>query len=128
MSPRSSERADAGFSLVEALVALAVFATACVGLFAVQTMSARSLAAVEARTLAGLLAQNMLVDAVASPGAPVATETTQTFAGRSWRVTASVSTVPESALRRVRIVVREQDHARPDADLTSFVPDRADTP
>ena len=66
----SRVRNDAGFSLVEALVALAVFALAGVALVQLQAQSLRTLSAAETRALARIVVQNALVDVVARSTPP----------------------------------------------------------
>jgi general secretion pathway protein I len=100
-------RNDAGFSLVETLVALAVFAMAGVGLLQLQTYAAQSLARVETRALADMLAQNTLVDIAAARGPPPlgARQQEVSFAARDWRLAISVQATPDPVTRRVSVVV-----------------------
>jgi general secretion pathway protein I len=67
---KSRAPTDGGFSLVEALVALGVFATAGVALMQLQAQSIQTLTRVETRTLAGIVAQNQLVELTASIAPP----------------------------------------------------------
>lgn len=87
----SSAGREAGFSLVEALVALFLFGTAAVGLIQLQSQSLRLLLDAETRSLAGLVAQNRLVEAMASQTPPVVGvvegETQLAQRDWSWRLT-----------------------------------------
>jgi len=99
---------DDGFSVVEALVALFVFAIAGVGLMQLQTESLRTLTQVESRVLAQTLAQNRLTEIVAARAKPAlgASEDVADFAGRSWRVGAEIVATSDPAIRRVSVTVR----------------------
>jgi general secretion pathway protein I len=87
MSPPSNERrAEAGFSVVEAMVALAVFALAGVGLVQVQTHSLGALSQTETQAFASIVAQNVLIDAASATAPPDlgAREGTTALAGQVW--------------------------------------------
>ncbi|MFN3608363.1 MAG: type II secretion system minor pseudopilin GspI [Hyphomonas sp.] len=56
-----------GFTLMEALVAVAVFATAAMGLISLNTNSVRISSQLETRTLARLVAENVAVETVTDP-------------------------------------------------------------
>ena len=89
MSPVTDNAAptDGGFTIVETLVALFVFAVAAVALMRMQTQSVDTFAQVETRALADIVAENQLVDAVAALQAPaVGVQEGETqLGGRSWR-------------------------------------------
>lgn len=57
-------KAEGGFTLVEALVALAVFATAAMGLISLNTSSVRISGELQTRALARQVAENIAVDTV----------------------------------------------------------------
>lgn len=102
-----SRPSDGGFSLVEALVALAVFAMAGVALVQMQASSLSTFARVESRALADLLAQNTLTELVSAqtpPGAGAREETVE-FAQRQWRRSVSVTAVPGAQTRRITVEV-----------------------
>lgn len=123
MSRQPNKRSEAAFSLVESLVALAVFATAGVGLITMQTQSVRTFTALETRTFAALVAQNALVDISANSKPPElgqrdgATE----MGGKTWAWRMDVAETLEANTRRVRIVVREPGANAISADVTAFV-------
>ncbi|NNE58594.1 MAG: type II secretion system minor pseudopilin GspI [Hellea sp.] len=54
---------DAGFTLVEVLAALMIFSVAIVGLISVNAQSVRTVRAMEVRMLAGVVADNVIVEA-----------------------------------------------------------------
>lgn len=104
----SNARHDRGFSLVEALVALAVFALAGVALVQLQTHSLGAFTRVETRTLADNIAQNQLVRIVAARNKPDVGQREEEvdFAGRSWRMSVAVIATQDPTIRRASVVVR----------------------
>lgn len=119
----SPARTDSGFTLVEALVALGVFAMAGVGLVQLQTHSLRTLVAVETRALAETLAHNILVETVAADSAPAlgARALERRFAGRDWQVTVDVAATPDPAARRISVAAREAGAAAPAVQTHAFI-------
>lgn len=98
---------DAAFSLVEALVALAVFAMAGVALVQLQSQSLHTFTRVETRALADLAAQNRLTQIASAPTAPQvgAREEEVLFAGRTWRMQVTVVGATDARTRRVSVAV-----------------------
>lgn len=120
-APNKSHQ-DAGFSLVEALVALAIFAIAGVGLVQLQAYSLRTLSDVETRAVAALVAQNVLVDVAASRAAPALGESQGEveLAGRQWRWRLNVAGASDVRMRHAGVDVFEQDADRPAAHVDGF--------
>jgi general secretion pathway protein I len=120
---KRSKKRDAGFSLVEALVALAVFATAGVGLITMQTQSVSTFTTLESRTFANLVAQNVLVELAANSAAPNlgqrAGETE--MGGKVWTWRVDVAATLEANTRRVRVIVLAPGTQTIGADMTAFV-------
>ena len=114
---------DHGFSLVESMVALAVFAMAGVGLMSLQAHSLKTLREAETRTLAGIVVENALVDAVAARAAPDLGERTGEvdLAGRRWRWRAVTEATADPLMRRVRVDAFEGDDPAPMAHAQAFV-------
>ncbi|MDX2236447.1 MAG: type II secretion system minor pseudopilin GspI [Hyphomonadaceae bacterium] len=119
----SRRRNDHGFSLVEALAALAVFALAGVGVIHLQGQSLRTLRAVETRALAEIVVENLLTGAVASREAPPlgAREGALRLGEREWRWRVTVSATAEPLTRVVRADVFERDAATAAASSQAFV-------
>ena len=112
-SPQRSRSArDSGMSIVEALVALAVFATAGVGLIELQAQSLRTLSGVEQRALGDIVAQNHLVDLMSARVAPTLRESggEDQLAGRSWRWRATVAPTADVNVLRVEVLVRAAEN------------------
>jgi general secretion pathway protein I len=108
--PRNaSQRRSRGFTLIEVLVALGIFGMAMVALIHMQGESARAAAALRDRTLAGVVAQNALVDlytrADPLPNGPVGG--TVQLAGASWTWSGQIA-VASNAVRRLDVNVRLQ--------------------
>lgn len=101
------EDSEAGYSIVEALVALFVFALAAVGLVQLQATSIGAFTRVEERTLAGLVAQNTLTEAMAAAQAPAigVREGEAEMAGRAWRWRQEITATADARVRRVSVRV-----------------------
>jgi general secretion pathway protein I len=124
MSPaRNSRAGEAGFSLVEALVALFVFALAGVALVQLQAHSIRTFADVERRALAAILAQNALVEAAAAPNPPDLglRDDEPELAGHTWKRHVAVEATPDGAMRRVTVLVREREGGEPVGQAQGFI-------
>lgn len=103
----SRPQTESGFSLVETLVALAVFAMAGVALVQLQAQSLNTFSRVEARALADIAAQNQLTRVLASQ-APPRTGVNQEelrFAGRDWSMTTAIIATPDAQTSRVSVAV-----------------------
>ncbi len=98
---------DAGFSLVEGLVALAVFAMAGVGLVQLQTYSISTLRRTEAHALATMQAQNILVRSLASTADPEIGQTSgeEVLAGRTFAWRRLVAPTSDPGIVRVTVQV-----------------------
>lgn len=120
LAPRA--RATAGFSLIEMLVALAVFALAVLGLLNLAGESTRTAVAIEERVLAAVVADNVAVEAATRDvrllGA--ADQGTETAGGRSWRWTRTMSATADASLLRVDITVMPPGEDRVAAELALF--------
>ena len=105
-----SERKRAGFTLIELLVALAVFSLAALALLNLSGENTRSAARVETRTLGGVVAENLAVEAMIAPLIPEGTTSGQTpLAGRPWQWTRTVTATDDPDLLRVDIRVSDAE-------------------
>lgn len=94
-----------GLTLIELLVALAVFSLAAMALLNLSGENTRSAVRVETRTLGGVVAENLAVEAMIDPRlAEGRTDGVLPLAGRQWRWTRSVQAV-EAGLLRIDIAV-----------------------
>ncbi|GGB35230.1 hypothetical protein GCM10011380_25790 [Sphingomonas metalli] len=98
-----------GFTLIEVMVALAVFSLAVLALVRLEGATARGAGLVEETTVAGLVARNVALDALTGAEPPPAGLVTGSEAngGRNWNWTRRVS--PAGDPRVVRIDVAVQD-------------------
>lgn len=109
--PDRTPAASAGFTVVETLVALFVFALAGGSLIAMQSQSASALSRVETRALASLTAENNLIDALAKRSAlELGTRTGEVeLAGRSWDWTLEVARTDDPTTLRLKSGVADPD-------------------
>jgi len=117
-----------GFTLIEVLVALAVFAIAVTALVQAGTHRARNLAYLRDRTIADWIASDQVTRLRLAPRWPdTGTSDGKTkMAGRTWYWQAKVSKTPERQVRRVEVRVRlDKDH-EPLARVTGYLGDPKD--
>lgn len=114
-------RAPEGFTLLELLVALAVFALAAAALLRLSAENTRLATHLETRALAGVVAGNLAVEAAIAPTPQGETGVTD-LAGRRWRWTRTPSATDDPDLIRIDIQVGPDDAADPAvaAGLTLF--------
>ena len=112
--------ARSGFTLIEMLVAMAVFSLAALALLNLAGENTRSASRVETRVLGGVIAENMAVQAFALPNPPAFGETRgQTpMAGRNWDWVQSVTQTAQPGVIRIDVTVL--DGADMAATLTVF--------
>lgn len=108
-----------GFTLIELLVAMAVFSLAAMALLNLSGENTRSAARVETRTLGGVVAENLAVEAMIAPSIAEGSASGRTaLAGRTWRWTRTVMATAEPDLLRVDIRVATDEGQA--ADRTVF--------
>ena len=99
----------AGFTLIEMLVALAVFGLAAMALLNLSGENTRSAARVETRTLGGIVAENLAVEAATLPTIAEGTASGSVeLAGRRWRWT-RIATAPGAGMLRIDIRVSDAE-------------------
>lgn len=119
---RDRPRPAGGFSLIEMLVALTVFGLAVLGLLNLAGESTRSAVVIEERVLAGVVADNLAVEAMtANAEALAAAAAGSEIAGDlRWRWTRTLSVTDNPAILRVDIVVMPEHEQRIAAELSLF--------
>ena len=93
-----------GFTLLEVMVALMIFATAAVALTQSLTQSASSTSALEERQFADLLANNLMVD-IQRDGLGNSNAGRESLAGYEFRWQREVSDTPHPDMRRVDLTI-----------------------
>jgi general secretion pathway protein I len=116
---RSTE--EEGFSLIEALVALAILAIATVGLMRTVESHIDSTRGVERRTAAMWVAENRLAELEAK--APTSTDQVEML-GEQWRIAVTRRGTDDPEIQRVRIDVFPAQESSPLASLDGFVDGR----
>lgn len=111
--------ADAGFSLIEALVALTVLAIATVGLVRTAETHIDSTRATERRMAALWVAENRLAELAAGPGA--VTGGAVEMLGTNWQVATRAQATADPAIERVTVAVTAAGESSPTATLDGFV-------
>jgi general secretion pathway protein I len=123
-SVSSAEPADpeAGFTLIEMLVALAIFSLAALALLRLGGATAGNSARLESQAMAQIVARNLAVEALTDP-APPAFGTSGGAAvngGRRWRWTRNVARSPEARIQQIEIVVEPEQGGPGRARLIVF--------
>ncbi|QDH73229.1 type II secretion system minor pseudopilin GspI [Brevundimonas sp. M20] len=99
-----------GFTLVEMLVALAVFSLAAMALLNLSGESTRSAQRVETRTLGGMVAENVAVEAAVAPSLGEGETSGQSdLGGRRWVWTRAVLPTSDADLLRIDVRVRDEE-------------------
>lgn len=107
-----------GFTLVEMLVALAVFSLAAMALLNLSGESTRSAQRVETRTLGGMVAENVAVEAAAAPTLGEGEASGQAaLGGRNWQWTRVVLATDDPELLRIDVRVRDGEGQAADRTL-----------
>lgn len=122
MSDSRPPAASAGFTLLEMLVALAVFSLAALALIRLQAVTVRTTADLDDRQMARIVARNLMVDLQTSrdPLASGEAEGTVENGGRTWRWDRRVGKTDEDDVVRVDIRV-EGDRAGTSPAMLSFL-------
>lgn len=101
---------SAGFSLLELLVALAVFGLLVLALLQLAGENTRTLTMLQEQWLAGVVAGNQAVEAALLAGTALpATDGATRLAGRDWRWRRHVEATTVDGLVRVEVDVRAAD-------------------
>lgn len=110
---------EQGFSLIEALVALAVLAIATVGLVRAVESHIDSTRAMERRAAAMWVAENRLAEIQLAD--PAASASGAELLGQQWRVQVARTRTEDAAIDKVRIQVFAAGERTPLASLDGFV-------
>lgn len=102
-------RRDAGFTLLELLVALAVFAISALALLQMEGASIGRTADLDQRLLREIVAQNMAAEILTDPAPPAIGQASGTItnAGRRFQWTRTVAAMPDYGVLGIALSVRE---------------------
>ena len=114
-----------GFTLMEALVALAILAIASVGLLRATEAHTDTVRGLQTRAVAQWVAENRLVELGLQTPPVVATVQTVEMLDRLWTVRVEVKPSEDPDLALVNVAVSPQGARQPAARLTGFVDLRA---
>ena len=121
-------RDDQGFSLIEVLVALTILALGAGALIEVGQTHVDRIRQIEARSVAGMLAQNQLVEMRLGLRPIEDQSVDQEMMGGTWRISVRSQPTNDPDLVRVDIAVSETGASVSSADLTGFVDVGASVP
>lgn len=115
-------RSQSGFSLLEVVVAIAVFSLGAMATLNVLGQSGRNAEVDEARLIAGIVAENRIAEVMAMSRPPPtgATRGSETALSRKWDWEMRVAPSPEPRILRIDVSVRETGRAQVLADYSSF--------
>ena len=116
---RETER---GFTLIEMLVALAIFSLAALALLRLGGASATNSASLADQAIAQTVARNLAVETLTDPQPPAfgASQGDAVNGGRRWRWTRTVSRSPEARIQQIEILVQPEAGGPGRASLTIF--------
>ena len=101
---------ESGFTLIEMLVALAVFSLAALALLRLEGATVTSTARLQDQAVAQIVARNLAVEALTDPVPPAFGRSAgrEFNGGRTWSWTRTVARSPEPRIQQIRIVVQSQ--------------------
>ena len=119
---RQVDPGEAGFTLIEMLVALAIFSLAALALLRLSGATATNSARLADRAIAQTVARNLAVEVLTDPAPPpfgtLAGEAVN--GGRRWRWTRTTARSPEARIQQIEIQVSNDSGGPGRASLTVF--------
>jgi general secretion pathway protein I len=111
-----------GFTLIEMLVALAIFSLAALALLRLGGATASNSARLNDQAIAMIVARNLAVELLTDPQPPAFGTSAGEIAnaGRRWRWTRSVGRSPEARIQQIEIAVEPAARGPGRASLTLF--------
>jgi general secretion pathway protein I len=117
--PRA-DRTEQGFTLIEVLVALAVFSIAALTLVNLAGENTRTASDTEARVIAGFVADNKVSESIIGWPALGVTSGQERAGDRDWRWTRRVSATSVAELVRIDVRVTDARGGRTLAEVVAF--------
>lgn len=110
-SAAESPRAEAGFTLIEMLVALAIFSLAALALLRLGGATATNSARLDSQAMAEIVARNIAVETLTDPEPPAfgASGGITIDGGRRWRWSRNVARSPEARIQQIAIAVAPEE-------------------
>lgn len=114
--------AESGFTLIEMLVALAIFSLAALALLRLGGATAANGARLESQAMAMIVARNLAAETLTDPEPPAfgASGGEVVNGGRRWRWTRNVARSPEARIQQIEIAVEPAAGGFGRASLTLF--------
>ena len=118
----AARQSEAGFTLIEMLVALAIFSLAALALLRLGGATATNSARLQDQAIAQIVARNLAVETLSDPEPPpFGTTIGQAVnGGRRWAWTRTVARSPEARIQQIEIAVSPADGGPGRARLTIF--------
>lgn len=115
-------RSDSGFSLLEVVVALAVFSLGALATLNVLGESGRSATIDEERMVAGVVAENRIAELMAQtqPPGPGTHRGVERAMGRDWEWEQVIGASPDPRILRIDVKVREPGETQVVSQISSF--------
>jgi general secretion pathway protein I len=114
------QRAEQGFTLIEVLVAMSVFSIAALALVNVSGENTRTATAIEARIIAGVVADNRIAESLID-WPPIGESAGVDQAGdRPWRWARKISPTSDPEVVRIDVIVGRPGDRQTLAEATAF--------
>jgi general secretion pathway protein I len=106
-----ADRREAGFTLIEMLVALAIFSLAALALLRLEGATVKTTAGLQEQGIAQIVARNIAVEALTDPIPPArgAVRGETVNAGQTWQWLRITGASPEPRIQQIAIQVRSAD-------------------
>ncbi|MDD1783585.1 type II secretion system minor pseudopilin GspI [Enterovibrio sp. ZSDZ35] len=117
-------RASRGFTLIEVLVAMAVFAVSALAVMNVSNQQVNTLSVLEEKTIAALVADNQLALLMLEDKAPSSAKNGKSeMAGREWYWTVKPIATEQKTLRAIDVIVWHDERKQSAlATVRTYVP------
>ena len=115
-------KTQSGFTLTEVLVAMVILSTAIAGAMVLTSQHVRAAADIEARLMADIVADNILVEALSTPQVPdiAVRRGEMDMGGSTWQWERRVEETNLPAMLRVTVIVRRHDSEQSLREVSAF--------